>query len=117
MSYSIFTEFGIFIVNQLLLLFSARGYITSKSTISTIIIRCSDEISAEIIYVTLLVHQIFLLFAFNLNPLESFGRQILWVINIYDIFILLLGNYSDTAPIEYFFDGVRLLHFLLRLSL
>ena len=70
-----------------------------STAFNPIIICGSNKVAAEVIYVAFLVHQVFLVLALNLNPLEAFSCEVIRVVNIDDVFIVFLSGNSDNCSV------------------
>jgi hypothetical protein len=79
-----------------------RDQIVSAS-FNTIIVGGSNEVAAKVIYVALLVHQVLLILALNLNALEAFSCEVIRVVNVDDIFFLFdaLFNIGVTTILKF----------------
>ena len=71
-----------------------------STAFNTIIVGGSNEVAAEVIYVALLVHQVLLVLALNLNALEAFGCEIVRVVNVDHVLIVFLSGNPDNSSIE-----------------
>jgi hypothetical protein len=70
-----------------------------STAFNPIIVCGSNKVSAEIIYVALLVHQVFLIFTLNLNALEAFSCEVVRVVNVDDVLIVFLSGNPDNCSI------------------
>ena len=71
-----------------------------STAFNPIIIGGSNEVAAEVIYVALLVHQVLLVLALNLNALEAFGGKVIRIVNVDNVLIVFLSGNPDNCCIE-----------------
>ena len=71
-----------------------------STAFNTIIVCGSNKVAAEVIYVALLVHQVLLVLALNLNAFEAFGGKVIRVVNVDNVFIVFLTGNPDNSSIE-----------------
>jgi hypothetical protein len=69
------------------------------TTFSAILVSSSDEVSAEIIDVTLLVHKVLLFLTFNLDALQSLSSKVVRVVDIDNILIFFFAGNTNNSLI------------------
>lgn len=79
------------------MLFAASGYLCrytardpSVEGVAAVVVSGADEVAPEVVDVALLVHEVLLVLALDLDALEPLGGQVLGIIDVDHILILLL---------------------------